>query len=75
MHPAPARTGKGSRSQALADGSKVEIQQLGDQHHVAKLVHDGQVLGTLEANGQDDGLDANGVHIVLGADRAISAHE
>ncbi|ARF82464.1 hypothetical protein ACIG0C_34520 [Kitasatospora aureofaciens] len=75
MHTAPARTGKGSRSQALADGSKVEIQQLGDQHHVAKLVHDGQILGTVEANGQNDGLDANGVHIVFGAGGEISAHE
>ncbi|MFH9353326.1 hypothetical protein [Kitasatospora sp. NPDC017646] len=69
----PASTGKETKSQTLPDGSKVEIQQLGDQHYVAKLVHDGQVLGTVEANGHDAGLDANDMFVVLAMDGTVHA--
>ncbi|MFI9363197.1 hypothetical protein ACIG5E_19395 [Kitasatospora sp. NPDC053057] len=69
----PASTGKGAHSQTLPDGSKVEIQQLGDLHYVAKIVHDGQVLGTVEANGHDAGVDANDMFVVLAMDGTVHA--
>ncbi|MFD5465066.1 hypothetical protein ACFWIQ_19885 [Kitasatospora sp. NPDC127059] len=80
--PSPARTtppasaGKGAppaAGQTLPDGSKVEIQKLGDLHYVAKLVHDGQVLGTVEANGHDAGVDANDMFVVLSMDGTVHA--
>ncbi|MFJ9773211.1 hypothetical protein ACIRVF_18555 [Kitasatospora sp. NPDC101157] len=70
---APASTGKGSRSQTLPDGSKAEIQQLGDLHYVAKIVHDGQVLASVEANGHDAGIDANDMFVVLAVDGSVHA--
>ncbi|MGW2374591.1 hypothetical protein [Kitasatospora sp. NPDC001683] len=69
----PASSGKGTKSQPLPDGSKVEIQQLGDQHYVARIVHDGQVLGTVEANGHDAGVDANDMFVVLALDGTVHA--
>ncbi|WP_432044746.1 hypothetical protein [Streptomyces asiaticus] len=53
------------RTETLADGSTGEIYKLGDQHYRLKIVNDGDVLATFEANGQDAGLDANGMYVVL----------
>ncbi|MFG2594776.1 hypothetical protein [Streptomyces sp. NPDC048462] len=57
--PAPVRT------QTLVDGSKAEIYKLGAQHYQVKIVSDGYVVATLETKGHDDGLDANGMYVVL----------
>ncbi|MER5361436.1 hypothetical protein [Streptomyces sp. NPDC002785] len=65
---APAATAKAAspvRTQTLADGSKAEIYELGAQHYLAKIVHRGQVLATLETNQHDAGLDANDMFVVL----------
>ncbi|MFB6711705.1 MULTISPECIES: hypothetical protein [unclassified Streptomyces] len=62
------------RTQTLADGSTAEIYELGAQHYLVKIVHRGQVYGTLEANQHDAGLDANGVYIAPSAGGVISAH-
>ncbi|GLV79045.1 hypothetical protein [Streptomyces hygroscopicus] len=56
-----------SRTEPLADGSTAEIYQLGDQHYRLKIVHDGDVLATLEANEHDAGLDANDMFVVITA--------
>ncbi|WP_413101185.1 hypothetical protein [Streptomyces sp. Inha503] len=53
------------RTETLADGSTGEIYELGDQHYRLKIVNDGDVLATFETNGQDAGLDANGMYVVL----------
>ncbi|MEE4592340.1 hypothetical protein V2J94_10630 [Streptomyces sp. DSM 41524] len=53
------------RTETLADGSTGEIYKLGDQHYRLKIVNDGDVLATFEANGQDAGLDGNGMYVVL----------
>ncbi|CDR09955.1 hypothetical protein [Streptomyces iranensis] len=53
------------RTETLADGSTAEIYELGDQHYRLKMVNDGDVLATFEANGEDAGLDANGMYVVL----------
>lgn len=55
------------RTETLVDGSTAEIYKLGDQHYRLKIVNDGDVLGTFEANGHDAGLDANGMYVVLTA--------
>ncbi|MFD8088128.1 hypothetical protein ACFV4F_41315 [Kitasatospora sp. NPDC059722] len=72
----PAAPGKGTSpagGQTLPDGSKAEIQKLGELHYVAKIVHDGQVYGTLEANGHDAGVDANDMFVVLSMDGTVHA--
>jgi len=63
----PATTAKtaSARTQTLPDGSTAEIRRLGDQHYLARIVHGGSVLATLETNGADAGLDANDMFIVL----------
>ncbi|WP_262700057.1 MULTISPECIES: hypothetical protein [Streptomyces] len=53
------------RTETLADGSTGEIYELGDQEYRLKIVNDGDVLATFETNGQDAGLDANGMYVVL----------
>ncbi|MEV6128597.1 hypothetical protein AB0M05_17470 [Streptomyces violaceusniger] len=58
---APTSTG----DQKLADGSTAKIDKLGTQHYRLKIVNDGAVLATLEANQRDAGLDANGMYVVL----------
>ncbi|MFF5403750.1 hypothetical protein ACFY8K_04255 [Streptomyces misionensis] len=62
---AAAKTASRARTQTLPDGSTAEIRRLGDQHYVARIVHGGSVLATLETNGSDAGLDANDMFIVL----------
>ncbi|EXU70070.1 hypothetical protein Z951_00930 [Streptomyces sp. PRh5] len=54
-----------NRTETLADGSTGEIYKLGDQHYRLKIVNDGDVLATFEANGRDAGLDGNGMYVVL----------
>ncbi|KUM99140.1 hypothetical protein AQI95_40640 [Streptomyces yokosukanensis] len=71
---APATTAKAAspvRTQTLADGSKAEIQQLGAQHYLAKIVHGGSVLATLETKQHDAGLDANDMFVVLTLDGQV----
>ncbi|MEU8825155.1 hypothetical protein [Streptomyces sp. NPDC048636] len=53
------------RTQTLADGSTAKIYELGEQRYRAKIVSDGSVTATLETKGHDDGLDANGMYVVL----------
>ncbi|MFF9184338.1 hypothetical protein [Streptomyces misionensis] len=60
-----AKTASQARTQTLPDGSTAEIRRLGDQHYLARIVHGGSVLATLETNGADAGLDANDMFIVL----------
>ncbi|MFF7754451.1 hypothetical protein ACFZCP_35635 [Streptomyces sp. NPDC007971] len=68
---AAAREGSPVRTQKLADGSTAEIYQLGDLHYLAKIVSRGEVLGDLEANQRDAGLDANDMFIVLTMDGQV----
>ncbi|ASQ96673.1 hypothetical protein [Streptomyces sp. 11-1-2] len=58
---APSSTG----GQKLADGSTAKIDKLGTQHYRLKIINDGAVLATLEANQRDAGLDANGMYVVF----------
>ncbi|MGW1177318.1 hypothetical protein ACWD4P_26835 [Kitasatospora sp. NPDC002543] len=72
--PAPGnqpKPGGQVRTETLVDGSTAEIRTLGDQHYLAKVVNDGQVLATLETKGHDDGLDGNGMFVVLSLDGRI----
>ncbi|MCX4736808.1 hypothetical protein [Streptomyces sp. NBC_01363] len=62
---AAAKAASPVRTQTLADGSKAEIYELGDQHYRAVIVSRGSVLATLETKGQDAGLDANDMFVVL----------
>ncbi|MFI9810455.1 hypothetical protein ACIHEJ_40375 [Streptomyces sp. NPDC052301] len=65
---AKPKTAPTVRTQKLPDGSTAEIHKLGGRHHLLKIVHDGEVLGTMEADHQDAGLDANDMFIVLTPD-------
>ncbi|WP_030242644.1 hypothetical protein [Streptomyces sp. NRRL S-350] len=72
--PAPATTAKGKpsgRSQPLVDGSTAEVQDLGNQNYRARIVHNGDVLATLETHDGDAGLDANDMFVVLSADGTV----
>lgn len=53
------------RTQTLVDGSTARIYQLGDQHYRVEIVSRGSVLARLETKGQDAGLDANDMFVVL----------
>ncbi|AEM81048.1 hypothetical protein [Streptomyces violaceusniger] len=60
----------------LAGGWTAKVTKVGDAHFRADIIgNEGSVDGTLEANGHDAGLDANGVYIVLSAGGVISAHQ
>ncbi len=59
------------RKERLADGSTAEIHKIGAQHYRAKIVSRGDVLATIEANGDDAGLDANDMFIVLTPDGKV----
>ncbi|CAM5679857.1 MULTISPECIES: hypothetical protein [Streptomyces] len=61
------------RTQPLPDGSKAQISKLGEQHYRVKIINRGAVLATLEANGKDTGLDANGMYVVLTLDGQVHA--
>ncbi|MFE2186253.1 hypothetical protein [Streptomyces sp. NPDC059455] len=59
----------------LAGGWTAKVTKVGEGHYRAEIIGHGDVMGTMEANGQDAGLDANGVYIVLSTGGVISAHE
>ncbi|WP_447035073.1 hypothetical protein [Streptomyces sp. DSM 118878] len=61
------------RKQTLVDGSTAEIRRISAQHYRAKIVNEGDVLATLDANGDDAGLDANGMFIVLTMDGKVQS--
>ncbi|MEE1722319.1 hypothetical protein PUR58_04885 [Streptomyces sp. JV186] len=63
------------RTEKLVDGSEARITEVGEQHYVAKIVSKGAVVATLETDGHDTGLDANGVYIVLSNGGVISSHK
>ncbi|MER7582181.1 hypothetical protein [Kitasatospora sp. NPDC097691] len=69
----PGKPAAGGRTQTLPDGSTAEIREVGPQHYVAKIVHGGDVLATLEAKDTDAGLDANDMFIVLSLDGTVHA--
>ncbi|WP_407548965.1 hypothetical protein QOM21_07545 [Streptomyces sp. Pv4-95] len=59
----------------LAGGWKAEVTKVGELRYRAKIIGSEGVAATLETNGHDVGVDANGVYIVLSAGGVISAHE
>ncbi|MBP8532927.1 hypothetical protein [Streptomyces sp. MK37H] len=59
----------------LAGGWTAKVTKVGEGHYRAEIIGHGDVMGTMEANGHDAGLDANGVYIVLSTGGVISAHE
>ncbi|MGW7520588.1 hypothetical protein ACWGJ2_33910 [Streptomyces sp. NPDC054796] len=59
------------RTETLEDGSKAEIYKLGEQSYRAKIVSDGAVTATLETDGHDAGLNANGMYVMLALDGQI----
>ncbi|WP_030370506.1 hypothetical protein [Streptomyces rimosus] len=69
----PAKGTSPARTQPLPDGSKAQITKLGEQHYRVKIINRGAVLATLEANGKDTGLDANGMYVVLTLDGQVHA--
>ncbi|MFJ5116677.1 hypothetical protein [Kitasatospora sp. NPDC088548] len=71
---APATTAKAKppvHTQPLVDGSTAEVQEVGAQHYVARIVHNGDVLATLETTDSDAGLDANDMFVVLSLDGQV----
>ncbi|MFI8457152.1 hypothetical protein [Kitasatospora sp. NPDC085464] len=69
----PGKPAPGARTQTLPDGSTAEIREVAPQHFVAKIVHGGDVLATLETKDTDAGLDANDMFIVLSLDGTVHA--
>ncbi|MFE7525589.1 hypothetical protein ACFU7Y_07685 [Kitasatospora sp. NPDC057542] len=60
----------------LAGGWTAKVTKTGELRYRAEILgNENAVYGTLEANQQDVGLDANGISIVLSAGGEISAHE
>ncbi|MFH9647361.1 hypothetical protein ACH4MU_21325 [Streptomyces albidoflavus] len=60
---------------ALEGGWKAKVTKVGELRYRAQIIgHDG-VAGTLETDGHDTGLDANGVYIVLSNGGVISSHK
>ncbi|OPF78118.1 hypothetical protein VT50_0219990 [Streptomyces antioxidans] len=60
----------------LAGGWTAKVTKVGEARYRAQIIgNEGSVDGTLEANQHDDGLDANGVYIVLSTRGVISSHE
>ncbi|MFE1212632.1 hypothetical protein G6W47_14015 [Streptomyces sp. CAI-21] len=53
------------RTEKLVDGSEARITEVGEQHYVAKIVSKGAVVATLETDGHDAGLNANGMFVAL----------
>ncbi|AZS86337.1 hypothetical protein ELQ87_20285 [Streptomyces griseoviridis] len=53
------------RTVTLVDGSKAEVYRVGTQRYQAKIVNNGDLLATLDTKKGDDGLDANGMYVVL----------
>ncbi|MFJ9442001.1 hypothetical protein ACIRRH_09020 [Kitasatospora sp. NPDC101235] len=60
----------------LAGGWTAKVTKVGELRYRAEILgNENAVYGTLEANQQDAGVDANGISIVLSAGGEISAHE
>lgn len=60
----------------LAGGWTAKVTKVGELRYRAQILgREGAVYGTVEANGHDAGLDANGVYIVLSSGGVISAHQ
>ncbi|MFD4656454.1 hypothetical protein ACFWP2_12580 [Kitasatospora sp. NPDC058444] len=60
----------------LAGGWTAKVTKTGELRYRAEILgNENAVYGTLEANQQDAGVDANGISIVLSAGGEISAHE
>ncbi|NDZ77961.1 hypothetical protein G3I19_05345 [Streptomyces sp. SID10853] len=58
----------------VAGDWKVKITKPGESHYRAQIIgHDG-VAATLDADEHDEGLDANGIYMVLSAGGVLSAH-
>ncbi|WP_405753917.1 hypothetical protein OG372_26720 [Streptomyces sp. NBC_01020] len=58
----------------VAGDWKVKVTEPGEGHYRAQIIgHDG-VAATLDANEHDEGLDANGIYMVLSASGVLSAH-
>ncbi|EPD96412.1 hypothetical protein HMPREF1486_01011 [Streptomyces sp. HPH0547] len=58
----------------LAGGWTAKVKKLGELRYRAQIIGNEGVAATLETNGHDAGLDANGSYIVLSAGGVISAH-
>ncbi|WKX71485.1 hypothetical protein [Streptomyces sp. XD-27] len=56
----------------LADGSTAKVTKVGAHHARMQIVHRGHVMATLDANGRDTAVNANGAYIVLTADGTFS---
>ncbi|GAB2828324.1 hypothetical protein [Streptomyces daliensis] len=69
--PGSEKSATPDRTETLDDGSKAEIYKLGEQSYQAKIVSDGSVTATLETDGKDAGLDANGMYVMLSLDGQI----
>ncbi|KUL55345.1 hypothetical protein ADL22_00120 [Streptomyces sp. NRRL F-4489] len=60
----------------LAGGWTAKVTKVGELRYRAQIIgNEGSVDATLETNGHDAGVDANGVYIVLSNGGIISAHE
>ncbi|RCG16769.1 hypothetical protein DTL70_28470 [Streptomyces diacarni] len=59
----------------LEGGWKAKITKQDEDHYRAQIIGQDGVMGTIDANGHDAGLDANGVSIVLTTGGLISSHK
>ncbi|MFE0876174.1 hypothetical protein ACFW4X_15135 [Streptomyces smyrnaeus] len=59
----------------LAGGWTAKVKKLGELRYQAQIIGNDGVAATLETNGHDVGLDANGSYIVLSNGGVISAHK
>ncbi|MEU5836326.1 hypothetical protein ABZ820_22030 [Streptomyces diacarni] len=60
---------------SLEGGWRAKVTEEGEGHFRAEIIGQDGVMGTMDANGRDAGLDANGVSIVLTTGGLISSHE
>ncbi|MBP2055295.1 hypothetical protein J2Z21_008309 [Streptomyces griseochromogenes] len=66
---------RGPGTFALPGGWTARVTKVGAERYRAQILGDrGVVYGTLETNGHDTGVNANGVFIVLSLGGVISAH-
>ncbi|UNT00797.1 hypothetical protein MMF93_33155 [Streptomyces tubbatahanensis] len=54
---------------------KAKVTKQDEDHYRAQIIGNDGVMGTIDANGHDAGLDANGISIVLTTGGLISSHE
>ncbi|UNT00304.1 hypothetical protein MMF93_30450 [Streptomyces tubbatahanensis] len=53
---------------------KAKVTKQSENHYRAQIIGNDGVMGTIDANGHDAGLDANGISIVLTTGGLISSH-